>query len=149
SARPPPRLPSQRPISVAAMSRTRLTKKNWKKPVVVEIKYAHQRRSCLPATLDEAPHQQDEHCAHDCANETGFLTSSIPANGLSEIGGYQSAYNTKDRGENEALGLVVAAGRNEFGNNSSDKSDDHCPDKAQHISTPHDCCWLQTTACTF
>ena len=67
-------------------------------------------------TLDESPHEQDEHRTHNGTDETGFLASPIPANSLSEVS--RRTGNPKDCGENEAFGLILAARRNEFGNYS-------------------------------
>ena len=35
------------------------------------------------------------------------------------------------------LGLVFTAGRNQFGDYSSNEADDYGPEKAQHVSIPH------------
>jgi hypothetical protein len=74
------------------------------------------------AARDKSPYQQNERCAHDVADEAGSLTSLVPADGLSEVGRDQGTDNAKGCSENEALGLVGAAGRDEFGNNSSNPS---------------------------
>jgi hypothetical protein len=74
------------------------------------------------AAHDKSPYQQNERCAHDATDEAGSLTSLIPAKGLSEVGRDQGTDDAKGRSENEALGLVRAAGRDEFGNHSGKKS---------------------------
>lgn len=75
------------------------------------------------AARDKSPYEQNEHCAHDATDQAGSLTSLIPADGLSEVGRDQGTHNAKGCSENEALGLVGAAGRDEFGNHSSNKAD--------------------------
>jgi hypothetical protein len=49
------------------------------------------------------------------------------------VGRHQGTGNAKDCSENETFGLVVGAGRKEYRNDSSNKSDDHCPEKTQHL----------------
>src|SRR5215471_8313896 len=86
-------------------------------------------------TFDKSPYQQDDHCTHDCADETGFLTSLIPADGLSEIGRDEGTDDAEDCGENEALRPLVA-GRDESGNHSSNEADDDGPENAEHGLPP-------------
>jgi hypothetical protein len=88
------------------------------------------------AACDKSPHQQDEHCAHDASDEACPLTSLIPAEGLSEVGGDQGTDNAEGCGENEALGLVRAARRDEFGNHSGNKADKNGPKNAEHVPSP-------------
>ena len=92
------------------------------------------------AACDKSPHQQDEHCAHDASDEACPLTSLIPAEGLSEVGGDQGADNAEGCGENEALGLVRAARRDEFGNHSGNKHSYWIavrPDYSERYSRPN------------
>jgi hypothetical protein len=96
-----------------------------------------QNRLRAATTLDNSPYEQDKHGTDNGTDETGPLTSPIPANSLAEVGGYQGTDNSKDRGENKALGLLFTAGRNQFGDYSSNEADDYGPEKAQHVSIPH------------
>ena len=82
-------------------------------------------------TVDKSPYQQDDHCTHDGTDKTGLLTSVIPADGLAEIGRDDGTDNAEDRRENDALGFLLA-GRNEFGNHSSNEADNDGPKKAEH-----------------
>ena len=94
-----------------------------------------QRRLCAATALDEPPHQQDESRAYDGTDKTGFLTSVIPAKGLSEIGRDEGTENAKGCSENEALGLLLA-GCNEFGDHSSNEANDDGPENTEHVLIP-------------
>jgi hypothetical protein len=85
----------------------------------------------LRATLavDKTPYQEDDHCTHDGTEETGLLTSLIPAEGLSEIGRDEGPNNAKDCSEDESLGLLLAW-RDEFGDHSSNEANDNGPENA-------------------
>ena len=98
------------------------------------------KRLRTAATLDKSPYEQDEHRTDDGTDEAGSLASLIPANSLAEIGGYQGADHSKDRGENKALRLVFTARRNQFRDYSSNEANDYGPEKAQ---PPSDCCRRQ------
>jgi hypothetical protein len=50
--------------------------------------------------------------------------------------GDQGTDNAEGCGENEALGLVRAATRDEFGNHSGNKADKNGPKNAERVSSP-------------
>jgi hypothetical protein len=81
-------------------------------------------------TVDKSPYQQDANRTHDGTDKTCLLTSVVPADGLAEIGSDEGTDNAKGCGEDEALGLLLA-GRDEFGNHSSNEADYDGPEKAE------------------
>jgi hypothetical protein len=85
--------------------------------------------------LDKSPYQQDKDCTHGATNETGSLTSLIPANSLSKVGRDQGPGNSEGCSENETLGLILATGHDKFGNHADHKADNNGPENAEHVLT--------------
>ncbi len=61
------------------------------------------------------------------ADEACALIGAVPADRLSEPGGHQGADDAQHRGQDEALGLILAR-HQKLGNQTDDKPDDDGPD---------------------
>jgi len=91
-----------------------------------------------PATGNQPPDHQNDHCAHHCSDEAGSLTSAIPADGLTEISGDEGTDDPENRGENKT-GRLIVAGRDELCDHAGDEPNDDCPNDAHGIASAQGC----------
>jgi hypothetical protein len=101
--------------------------KNWDE-TICEVGFADHQSGRFPA--NKVPvHKKNDDRANHRTDQTGSFAWSVPAEHLSEEGGYESANDAEDGGEDKPL-------RDELGDNARDKPDDDRPNDT-HLAFLH------------
>src|SRR5262249_59485504 len=80
---------------------------------------------------ERVPDKQHDHRTDGSADETGTLIEPVPADGLADEGGEESAGDPQHRGQEETLRIVWAR-REQARDQASDEADHDDPDEARH-----------------